>query len=98
MGEEFPKPGMGVFHSTFDSVHWTGTSLSPEMPVPLGPRKRGQSDPDADRSVLKKQASKTTDTRKLLSMTLPFGASEQFALVKASGIISQTGQGSRTEA
>src|SRR5579883_1594180 len=35
---------MATFHKKpLDSFQRTGTSLSAEMPVPLGPRKRGQS-------------------------------------------------------
>src|SRR5262245_32650904 len=45
IGEPLPTPGSGTFHRTFSlSVQVTGTSLSWLTPVPLGPRKRGQSD------------------------------------------------------
>src|SRR5690242_8640908 len=45
MGEEWPEPDKAVFHRMFFSVHLTGISLSEAIPVPLGPRKRGQSAP-----------------------------------------------------
>src|SRR5579862_7317932 len=42
-GDEWPMPGIAVFHSMFSlSVNVTGTFLSSTSPVPLGPRKRGQ--------------------------------------------------------
>src|SRR5205823_5323857 len=45
-GDELPLPGMRTFQSTPSSVvHLMGTSLSVDIPVPLGPRKRGQSPP-----------------------------------------------------
>src|SRR5215472_8563292 len=44
-GDELPTPGISTFHrrlSLSDQV--SGTSLSLLTPVPLGPRKRGQSE------------------------------------------------------
>src|SRR5687768_3693758 len=45
MGEPWPRPGTGLFHSTFsDSLHLSGGfSLAPATPLRCGPRHHGQS-------------------------------------------------------
>jgi hypothetical protein len=42
IGDEWPRPGIGVFQRTFFSVHSVGTSAAVEMPWPAGPRQPGQ--------------------------------------------------------
>src|SRR5262245_31994607 len=43
MGDDQPDPGISVFHATLEvELHSSGKSVSPEMPCPVGPRKRGQ--------------------------------------------------------
>src|SRR5438132_14187849 len=81
---------MTVFHSTFDSVHWTGISLSDEMPVPFGPRKRGQSEACTPRSEQKKKPRTAIDARK---RRMSFFSCEcLLPLVSDSGIISHPRQ------
>ena len=42
-GDEWPRPGMGVFHTTFSvGLHVSGRPVSVEMPWPFGPRNCGQ--------------------------------------------------------
>ena len=42
-GDEWPRPGMGVFHSTFsDALQVSGRPVSAETPWPFGPRNCGQ--------------------------------------------------------
>jgi hypothetical protein len=46
IGLEAPKPGSGVFHTTFSlALQVTGVSLSLATPVASGPRNRVQSAP-----------------------------------------------------
>src|SRR5438552_2836886 len=43
-GEDQPRPGTGVFHTTLrDSLHSSGRPVSDEWPWPVGPRNCGQS-------------------------------------------------------
>src|SRR5437867_3906813 len=47
MGDELPDPGRGTFQRTPSlSLQCTGMSLSAAIPVPSGPRKRGQGEPN----------------------------------------------------
>src|SRR5690606_10494859 len=41
-GDEWPRPGMGVFHRMFDVSQVTGNAVSLDTPVPRGPRHPGQ--------------------------------------------------------
>ena len=43
IGDELPRPGIGVFQRVLDAVMATGTSLSGAVPRPSGPRNRVQS-------------------------------------------------------
>src|SRR5260370_20058919 len=53
IGDEWPLPGMLIFQRMFSlSLHWTGTSLSAAVPVPLGPRNRDHSAAPAARPKL----------------------------------------------
>src|ERR1700685_3770508 len=53
-GEECPRPSTGVFQATLRSaLQDTGTSLSGEIPFPVGPRQPGQSSAAASANALK---------------------------------------------
>src|SRR6185503_9778636 len=43
IGDECPVPGNTVLKRKFSGIHLAGMVLSSAVPVPLGPRKRGQS-------------------------------------------------------
>jgi hypothetical protein len=44
IGEEWPQPGMAVFHATFSVwLQHNGTPVSSLAPSPRGPRQHGQS-------------------------------------------------------
>src|SRR5687768_16842464 len=46
MGDEWPRPAMGVFHLMFFvALHSSGSPVSVETPCPSGPRHWGQLEP-----------------------------------------------------
>jgi hypothetical protein len=64
-GEEWPRPGMGVFHAMFFvALHSVGRFFSAEMPWLPGPRHPGQFEPLLV-SFLGKQRAVTTSKHKM---------------------------------
>tara|TARA_B100000745_G_C19784486_1_gene257150 strand:- start:90 stop:470 length:381 start_codon:yes stop_codon:yes gene_type:complete len=68
MGVELPGPGRGSFHLTFfDGLHSVGSSVSVQIPCPVGPRQAGQLSASAGLSAARKQAAAAITERVLFT-------------------------------